>query len=88
MLPSLYIYYKDISKEEYENAETYKNEDDKYIDQYDFFFIAVVWIRDSLRSWDKLQIEKAPKGLDIKKEKESILSQQEKYIIIPYHIDY
>ena len=36
----------------------------------------------------KLQIEKAPKDLDIEKEKESIISQEEKYIKIPYHIDY
>ena len=62
MLRSLYICYKDISKEEYENAETYKNENDKYIDQYDLVFVAVVGIRDSLRNGVKEAVLKCQKA--------------------------
>ena len=62
MLRSLYICYKDISKEEYDNAETYKNEDDKYIDQYDLVFVAVVGIRDSLRNGVKEAVLKCQKA--------------------------
>ena len=50
MLRSLYICYKDISKEEYENCENYKNADGLAIDQFDCVFIACVGIRDSLRN--------------------------------------
>ena len=47
-LRSLYIAYKDITKEEYDNCEKI-NEEGKYIDQYDMVFLAVFGIRDSLR---------------------------------------
>ena len=47
-LRSLYIAYKDITKEEYINCEKV-NEDGKLIDQYDMVFLGVFGIRDSLR---------------------------------------
>ena len=47
-LRSLYIAYKDITKEEYENCEKF-NDDGKLIDQYGLVFLAVFGIRDSLR---------------------------------------
>ena len=47
-LRSLYIAYKDITKEEYDNCEQL-NEDGKLIDQYGMVFLAVFGIRDSLR---------------------------------------
>ena len=50
MLRSLYICYKDILQEEFENAEKFKNSEGKAIDQYDLTFIACVGIRDSLRN--------------------------------------
>ena len=50
MLRSLYTCYKDISKEEYENAKTFKNSDGKELDQFDCTFIGCVGIRDSLRN--------------------------------------
>jgi len=50
MLRSLYSCYKDISKEEYENAKTFKNSEGKELDQFDCIFIGCVGIRDSLRN--------------------------------------
>ena len=49
MLRSLYICYKDISEEEFNNIDLYQK-DGKEIDQYDLTFIACVGIRDSLRN--------------------------------------
>ena len=50
MLRSLYICYKDISEEEYENCEKYHNSEGLNIDQYGCIFIACVGIRDTLRN--------------------------------------
>ena len=50
MLRSLYICYKDITEEEYENCETYHNSEGLNLDQYGCIFIACVGIRDSLRN--------------------------------------
>ena len=47
-LRSLYIAYRDISKEEYTNSER-ANDDGKLIDQHDLVFLGVFGIRDSLR---------------------------------------
>ena len=47
-LRSLYIAYKDITKEEYDNCEKI-NDEGKLIDQYGMVFLAVFGIRDSLR---------------------------------------
>jgi Ca2+ transporting ATPase len=47
-LRSLYIAYKDITKEEFTNCEK-ANDEGKLIDQYDMVFLAVFGIRDSLR---------------------------------------
>ena len=47
-LRSLYISYKDITKEEYDNCEKV-NDKGKLIDQYGMVFLAVFGIRDSLR---------------------------------------
>ena len=58
MLRSLYICYKDIYENEYENAEKYKNSEGKAIDQYDLTFIACVGIRDSLRNGVKDAVSK------------------------------
>ena len=58
MLRSLYICYKDISEEEFENAEKYKNSDGKTLDQFDLIFIACVGIRDSLRNGVKDAVAK------------------------------
>ena len=57
MLRSLYICYKDISKEEYDNVENSDN-----IDQYDLVFIAVFGIRDSLRNGVKEAVLKCQKA--------------------------
>ena len=48
MMRSLYICYKDITEDEYENLEL--GEDDIIIDQEDLVFIGVVGIRDSIRN--------------------------------------
>jgi Ca2+ transporting ATPase len=58
MLRSLYICYKDITEEEFEDAEKYKNSDGKTLDQYDLIFIACVGIRDSLRNGVKDAVSK------------------------------
>jgi len=58
MLRSLYICYKDISEDEFEKAEKYKNSEGKTIDQYDLTFIACVGIRDSLRNGVKEAVKK------------------------------
>ena len=47
-LRSLYIAYKDITKEEYENCEK-PQKNNKLIDEYDLIFLAVFGIKDSLR---------------------------------------
>ena len=47
-LRSLYIAYKDITKEEYDNCEKV-NDEGKLIDQYGLVFLGVFGIRDSLR---------------------------------------
>ena len=47
-LRSLYIAYKDLSKDEYINSDR-ANDDGKLIDQYDLVFLGVFGIRDSLR---------------------------------------
>ncbi len=41
MLRSLYICYKDMTKEEFKNAETYKNSKGQELDQLDLVFVAV-----------------------------------------------
>jgi Ca2+ transporting ATPase len=58
MLRSLYVCYKDISEQEFENAEKFKNSDGKALDQYDLTFIACVGIRDSLRNGVKEAVAK------------------------------
>ena len=50
MLRSLYTCYKDITKEEYENAKTFRNSEGLELDQFDCTFIGCVGIRDSLRN--------------------------------------
>ena len=49
MLRSLYVCYKDISKEEYDNCDI-PNGNGLYVDQENLVFVAVVGIRDSLRN--------------------------------------
>ena len=49
MLRSLYVCYKDISKEEYDNCDI-PNANGLYVDQENLVFVAVVGIRDSLRN--------------------------------------
>ena len=56
-LRSLYIAYKDISQEEFENPEKL-GKDNKLIDQYDLIFLAVFGIRDSLRDGVKEAVRK------------------------------
>ena len=58
MLRSLYICYKDISEDEFEKGEKFKNAEGKALDQYDLTFIAVVGIRDSLRNGVKEAVAK------------------------------
>ena len=58
MLRSLYVCYKDIKKDEFENAENFKNPEGKDIDQYDLIYIACVGIRDSLRNGVKDAVAK------------------------------
>ena len=56
-LRSLYIAYKDINENEYNNCEK-ANPDDKLIDQYDLIFLAVFGIKDSLRDGVKEAVQK------------------------------
>ena len=56
-LRSLYIAYKDITKEEYDNCEKV-NEEGKLIDQYGLVFLGVFGIRDSLRDGVKEAVRK------------------------------
>ena len=56
-LRSLYIAYKDIDENEYNNCEK-PNSDDKLIDQYDLIFLAVFGIKDSLRDGVKEAVQK------------------------------
>ena len=56
-LRSLYIAYKDITKEEYENCEKPDN-NGNLIDQKDLIFVAVFGIRDSLRDGVKEAVRK------------------------------
>ena len=58
MLRSLYVCYKDIKQDEFENAEKFKNPEGKELDQYDLIFIACVGIRDSLRNGVKEAVAK------------------------------
>ena len=58
MLRSLYICYKDIYEDEFENAEKMRNSEGKALDQYDLTFIACVGIRDSLRNGVKEAVKK------------------------------
>ena len=62
MLRSLYICYKDMTKEEFKNAETYKNSKGQELDQFDLVFVAVVGIRDSLRNGVKEAVLKCQKA--------------------------
>ena len=55
-LRSLYIAYKDITEQEYENCEKEKN--NKLIDQFDLIFLAVFGIKDSLRDGVKEAVKK------------------------------
>ena len=48
-LRSLYLCYKEITQEEFENPEQQEDENSLLVDQKDLIFIAVVGIRDSLR---------------------------------------
>ena len=56
-LRSLYIAYKDITQEEYENCEK-PQKNNKLIDEYDLVFLAVFGIRDSLRDGVKEAVRK------------------------------
>ena len=56
-LRSLYIAYKDITKEEYENCEK-PQKNNKLIDEYGLVFLAVFGIRDSLRDGVKEAVKK------------------------------
>jgi magnesium-transporting ATPase (P-type) len=58
MLRSLYVCYKDITQEEYENCEVYRNSEGLSIDQYGCVFIACVGLRDSLRNGVKESVIK------------------------------
>ena len=58
MLRSLYICYKDITQEEYENCEVYRNSEGLSIDQFGCVFIACVGLRDSLRNGVKESVIK------------------------------
>ena len=56
-LRSLYVAYKDINEEEYQNCEQV-GKDDKLIDQNDLVFLAVFGIKDSLRDGVKEAVKK------------------------------
>ena len=56
-LRSLYVAYKDITKEEYKKCEE-PNSDKKLIDQYNLVFLAVFGIKDSLRDGVKEAVKK------------------------------
>ena len=56
-LRTLYISYKDITEEEYNNAEK-KNLEGKFIDQYNLVFLCIFGIRDSLRDGVKEAVKK------------------------------
>ena len=56
-LSSLYVAYKDITKEEYENCEN-PQKNNKLIDEYDLIFLAVFGIRDSLSDGVKRSCKK------------------------------
>ena len=56
-LRSLYIAYKDITKDEYKKCEE-PNSQNKLIDQYDLVFLAVFGIKDSLRDGVKEAVKK------------------------------
>ena len=56
-LRSLYIAYKDITENEYNNCEKLNN-DNKLIDQYDLVFLAVFGIKDALRDGVKEAVHK------------------------------
>ena len=56
-LRSLYVAYKDITKEEYQKCEE-PNSKGKLIDQYDLVFLAVFGIKDSLRPGVKEAVKK------------------------------
>ena len=58
MLRSLYVCYKDIRQEEFENAEKFRNPQGGELDQSDLIFIACVEIRDSLRNGVKEAVDK------------------------------
>ena len=58
MLRSLYVCYKDITREEYENCEVYRNSEGLSIDQFGCVFIACVGLRDSLRNGVKESVIK------------------------------
>ena len=57
MLRSLYVCYKDISEDEFNNSEN-PNSNGQFVDQYDLVFVAVVGIRDSLRNGVKEAVMK------------------------------
>ena len=61
MLRSLYVCYKDIRQEEFENAEKFRNPQGGELDQSDLIFIACVGIRDSLRNGVKEAVAKCQK---------------------------
>ena len=56
-LRSLYIAYKDITEDEYENCEK-PGKNKKLIDEYDLIFLAVFGIKDSLRDGVKEAVKK------------------------------
>ena len=56
-LRTLYIAYKDINKDEFDNPEKLKN-GDKLVDQYDLVFLAAFGIKDSLRDGVKEAVRK------------------------------
>ena len=58
MLRSLYVCYKDIGQDEFENAEKFRNPQGGELDQSDLIFIACVGIRDSLRNGVKEAVTK------------------------------
>ena len=58
MLRSLYVCYKDIGQDEFDNAENYKDPSGVELDQSGLVFIACVGIRDSLRNGVKEAVAK------------------------------
>ena len=61
MMRTLYICYKDITQEEYENCNS-ADENGLFLDQKDLIFIGIFGLKDSLRNGVKLAVEKCHQG--------------------------